>query len=211
MDKFENDHALKSLENIRNIMQRSSKFLSLSGLAGVFAGVFALIGAAVAYQILNWGKVRFSDYGSLLYQPEGNFVTWLIIDGLAVLLFSIIVAWVLTKRKAKRLGLHMWDESAKRMFRNFLIPLATGAIVCCILFFKYGIISLIAPFTLIFYGLALTSASKYSFDELRYLGLLEILLGIASLCFLGFGLIFWALGFGVLHIVYGLIMYQKHQ
>ena len=210
MSNLDQQQALQQLKDIKQMMSRSSKFLSLSGLAGVFAGIYAIIGAIAAYQILNWGKVRFSDYGSIIHQPTDDYVWWLLLVGLSVLLLSIITAWYFTKQKAKRLGTRMWDENAKRLFLNFIIPLVAGGLLTLILVFKYHLLFLIAPLTLLFYGLSLWSASKFSFDELKYLGLIEIGLGILATLFIGYGLLFWTIGFGVLHIIYGVIMYKKH-
>jgi hypothetical protein len=88
-------------------------------------------------------------------------------------------------------------------------PLVTGGLLILILISRsyYGIIT---PATLIFYGLALVSASNFTFADVKYLGLLEIALGLIAACFPGYGLLFWAIGFGVLHIIYGSMMYLKY-
>lgn len=203
--------ALKQLSEIKTIMDRSSKFLSLSGLSGVFSGIFALLGAGVAYKILNWGNVRFVDYGSILYQPANNYIFWLLLVGASVLVLSILFAWYFTHKKATRLGLNMWDKSARKMFTSFIVPLVAGGLFCLILLLKYRLVGFIAPITLLFYGLALVNASKYTYNELKFLGYCEIALGLFSTFFIGFGLFFWAIGFGVLHIIYGAIMYKKHK
>jgi uncharacterized membrane protein HdeD (DUF308 family) len=64
--------------------------------------------------------------------------------------------------------------------------------------------------TLVFYGLALINASKYTVRDVFYLGICEIVLGVLSMFLTGFTLLFWALGFGILHILYGTIMYFKY-
>jgi hypothetical protein len=69
---------------------------------------------------------------------------------------------------------------------------------------------LAAPACLVFYGLALIQGSANTFDEIRYLGFSEIILGLISASVPGYGLVFWAIGFGVLHIIYGVIMYNKY-
>jgi hypothetical protein len=74
-----------------------------------------------------------------------------------------------------------------------------------------GYIGIVAPLTLIFYGLALVNASKYTLSEVRWLGLTQILLGLAAAHFIGYGLVFWALGFGLVHILYGLVMHYKYK
>jgi hypothetical protein len=70
---------------------------------------------------------------------------------------------------------------------------------------------LVAPATLIFYGLALVNAERYTLTDIKYLGYCQIGLGLISLFFLGWGLVAWTFGFGVLHIVYGLIMHKKYK
>ena len=68
---------------------------------------------------------------------------------------------------------------------------------------------LVAPATLIFYGLGLISVSKYSYDELELLGFVELFLGVVSSYFMGEGLLFWVIGFGLAHIIFGLYLYLK--
>jgi hypothetical protein len=69
----------------------------------------------------------------------------------------------------------------------------------------------VAPATLVFYGLALVNGSKYTLNDIRNIGYLEAGLGVVSMFVPGYGLWFWALGFGVLHIVYGVTMYYKYE
>ena len=113
-------------------------------------------------------------------------------------------------RKAKRKGLPVWDSTAKRLLLNLLIPLATGGLFCLVLLYHRQV-GMIAPATLIFYGLALLNASKYTLNDIRYLGILEIIIGLIASVYIGYGLLFWAVGFGVLHIVYGIVMYSKYE
>ena len=127
-----------------------------------------------------------------------------------VLVASIVVGLILTWRSAKKNGQTIWDATAKRMLINLMIPLVTGGFFCMILLI-HGLIGLVAPVTLIFYGLALINGSKYTLDDIRYLGICEIILGLLASIFIGYGLLFWAIGFGVLHIVYGLLMYNKYE
>jgi len=72
----------------------------------------------------------------------------------------------------------------------------------------YGMVT---PSCLIFYGLALINGSKYTVSEVRYLGYLELVLGIVNLWATRYGLYFWAAGFGVLHILYGIVMWNKYE
>jgi hypothetical protein len=195
----------KDLASIRSMMERSAKFISLSGLSGVLAGVYALIGAAAAYFVAQYPISPF-DYRQ--YSISDTFFQLLLIAAL-VLVASLTTGLLLSKRKAKKHGLNFWTAASKRLFLNLAIPLISGGIFILIMLFT-GHFGLAAPASLIFYGLALIQASSNTFDEIRYLGFSEIILGLISAAMPGYGLVFWALGFGVLHIVYGGIMYNKY-
>lgn len=198
---------LQAITDIRSMMERSSRCISLSGLSGVFAGIFALIGAYLAY--LQMGSF-YEDYRNISYLDSVSMtIVFLEIAG-GVLIASLLVGTLLTIRNSKRKGIPVWDNSAKRLLINLGIPLVAGGLFCLVLLY-HGIIGLVAPATLIFYGLALLNASKYTFNDIRYLGILEIILGLAASLFIGYGLIFWAIGFGVLHIIYGAVMYFKYE
>ena len=197
---------IDDLKEIKDIMNRSSRFISLSGLSGLGAGLIALVGAYAAYKTVYAGQ----DYFHMRHAEisQDTIFTLLTIAGLT-LLSSLFVAFFFTMRKAKRNQQKVWDLQAKRLFINLLIPLATGGLVCLILLMN-GFIGLVAPLTLIFYGLALFHASKYTLTDIRNLGVAQIITGILALTFIGYGLIFWAFGFGVLHVVYGIVMHFKY-
>ncbi len=197
----------KDLASIRNMMERSAKFISLSGLSGVLAGVYALIGAAAAYFVAHYPISPF-DYRQYSINEGDVFLKLLVIAAL-VLVASLTTGILFSNRKAKKHGLKFWTPSSQRVFINLAIPLACGGVFILIMLFT-GHFGLAAPASLIFYGLALIQASSNTFDEIRYLGFSEIILGLISAAVPGYGLIFWALGFGVLHIVYGGIMYNKY-
>ncbi len=203
-----NQH-LDTLSEIRSMMEKSTKFISLSGLSGIFAGIFALIGSVVAYYYLI--SISENHYFSLLGGDVYiEFYLFFFLNASFVLLSSIAFGSYFTIRKAKKNNQKICDATSKRLLINLMLPLGTGGIFCLIMFY-HGVIGLIAPATLIFYGLALINASKYTLNDIRYLGICEIVLGLLASIFIGYGLIFWALGFGVLHIVYGFVMYFKYE
>ncbi len=191
---------LKDISEIRSIMERSSRFISLSGLSGVMAGIYALLGAYVAHLILQ-------DYRA---QPHDQVITYLMADAAVVLLLAVGTGFFLTTRRARAQGATIWDASARRLLINLLIPLVVGGIFSLILIFR-GLVGIIAPSMLIFYGLALVNASKYTLSDIRYLGFAEIVLGLLAAIISGYSLVFWAIGFGVLHIMYGTLMYYTHE
>ena len=200
------------LASIRSIMERSSKFISLSGLSGILAGVYALIGAAIAYYLL------YVDLHTI--NPDTHYrivgvlnsilnVSVFLVLGFVVLSASIATGIILTARKAKRKRQPIWGNLSRALLFHMAVPLVTGGVLTFI-FLAKGYYSVIAPITLIFYGLSLVGASNFTFSDVKYLGLLEITLGLITACLPGYGLLFWAIGFGVLHIIYGSMMYLKY-
>lgn len=219
MDK-QNEH-LENLSEIRSLMERSSRFISLSGLSGVIAGIFAILGATAAYYYIDIHSQSSNDYSTTPYyyfeyiisengSLNSDALTFFFADAIAILLLSLLVGVLLTVRRAKQKGHSIWDTTAKRLLINLMIPLITGGLFCLVLLY-HGLVAFIAPTTLIFYGLALLNASKYTLDDIRYLGICEIGLGLISSMYIGYGLIFWTIGFGILHIIYGMVMYNKYE
>ena len=214
MDMKNPENHLQTLSEIRSLMERSSRFISLSGLSGVFAGVFALIGASAAYFYLGIGLFSEEPYYVGALERDGSlnwyFIRFFLIDAVSVLVLSLFFGIYFTTRKAKKQGLKIWDSTSIRLTYNLFIPLATGGIFCLMLLY-HGHFEMVAPTTLIFYGLALLNASKYTLNDIRYLGISEILLGLIASFWVSYALLFWSIGFGVLHIFYGMIMYFKYE
>jgi hypothetical protein len=211
MDKKQ--EPMETLREIRSLMERSSRFLSLSGLSGVIAGIAAIAGVVAGYVHLglSWDDPGYYQFATGENgEPDPAFYTFLLTDILIVLVVSLLAASLLTIRKARQQGQPVWDATAKRLLINMLIPLLAGGIYCLILLY-HGSVALIAPATLLFYGLALVHASKYTLNDIRYLGVLEIVTGLVAALVLEYGLLFWAFGFGLLHIVYGITMYYKYE
>ncbi|MES2767132.1 MAG: hypothetical protein V4642_14750 [Bacteroidota bacterium] len=201
---------LESLSEIRSLMRESSKFISLSGLSGVSAGITALIGAAVAYFYMRDRSETVDYVQRVVGITYSDFIQFFIIDAGLVLLVATALALFFTRRKARQQNLPAWDSTSKRLLVNLLIPIVAGGLFC-ILMLNQGIVIMIAAAMLIFYGLGLINASKYTLGEIRWLGLIEIALGLLAAMFPRNGLLFWALGFGVMHIIYGIYMYMKYE
>lgn len=207
-DQFE---YLEDLKEIRSMMERSAKFISLNAISGVFVGIIALFGAAAAY-IYSDGyfvETRFSSY-SFSSPLDINLLAFYIGDAISTLAAAVIVSVLLSIRKARKQKLPIWDKTSKLLLINMLVPLSVGGVFCLILIY-HGFYILIAPSTLLFYGLALYNSSKYTMNEIKYLGLSEIALGLVSAIFLGMGFVFWVIGFGFLHIIYGMVYYFKYE
>lgn len=195
------------LESIRKLMERSSKFISLSGLAGILAGIYALLGAGSVYYLVHYPV---SPFEYRIYSIQKPWIIAQVISvAFLVLAPSVLTGVWLSFKKAKRNGRAFWDSTSKRILINLLIPLASGGVFILILLWN-GHFGIAAPACLIFYGLALLNASPNLFEEVRYLGYSEIALGLISAALPGYGLLFWSFGFGVLHIIYGSVMYKRY-
>ncbi|MFV8368075.1 hypothetical protein [Flavobacterium sp. LB2R40] len=203
-----NQKLQEDLSHIRSMMERSSRFISLSGLSGVFAGLFALAGSIYAYQLFKNNGIEYFDGKQKIYSSD--LIIDLVLIAFAILVFALGSGIFFTLRKSKKFDLPVWTNTTKKMVLNLAIPLMVGGIFCMALIY-HQLFALIAPVTLLFYGLALINAGKYTFSDIRYLGTCEIILGCVSLFYLGFGLVFWAIGFGVLHILYGIIVFKKYK
>lgn len=197
---------IEDLRDIKDIMNRSSRFISLSGLSGISAGLIALIGVYAAYNTVYFEQ-DYLGYRKAVITYES--LTTLVFIALITILSAVGLGIYFTTRKAKKENQKIWDVNSKRLVINLMIPLVTGGLVCLMLLWR-GYIGILAPLTLIFYGLALVNASKYTLSELRSLGILEIIIGLLAMHFIGFGLLFWAVGFGALHILYGVIMQKRY-
>ena len=196
----------RDITEIRSMMERSSKFLSLSGLAGIMAGIYALAGAFISYKVFDFNP---DDLVNRNIQSENSL--WKVVSlALIVLVLALGTAIYLSRRKASKSGEKLWNATTRRVLSAMAVPLVTGGLLVLALMLK-GLIGLMAPLTLIFYGLALYNTGKFTYEEVKTMGLIEIGLGLISTYYVGYGLICWALGFGVVHIIYGIYLHYKYE
>jgi len=203
------------LTSIRSLMERSSKFISLSGLSGIMAGVYALIGAGVAYRIIYnspeviWTELKRSDPSIGLFSGRLDPLIPLFVVALVVLIASIGTGIFLSYKKAQKKNQRLWSPTTRSLLFHSAIPLLTGGIFILIMMSR-GYYGVIASASLIFYGLAVISGSHYTFTDVKYLGIFDIILGLIAALWPGYGLILWTIGFGLLHIIYGSMVYFKY-
>lgn len=189
---------LDDLKHIRSMMERSSKFLSISGMAGVAAGTFALIGAGLAYLVL---------YNNLVI--TSNIFLDLVLIALFILAGASASGLIFSMRKAKKNGEKFWMPTTIHILKDFGVPMITGGIFCLLLIY-HNTTFLIPSAMLIFYGIALINAASRTFSDVKILGGCEIFLGILAGVYTQYNLFIWSLGFGVLHIAYGILIYFKY-
>lgn len=197
--KKEQDY-IQDVAEIRSMMERSSKFLNLSGLSGIMAGIYALAGAYIAYSYYHFNPNEIS------YQITKSSLPNIFFLAVIILILALATAVIFSYKSAQDKGEKLWNPTSRRLLISMAVPLITGGILILI-FISKGLIGLIAPMTLIFYGMAMYNASKYTIDVLKFLGLVQLGLGLISSYFIEYGLLIWAAGFGVVHIIYGTYMY----
>jgi hypothetical protein len=209
------EQQLEHLAEIRALMERSTRFLSLSGLSGIWAGLCALAGAAAVYAYLEMipfaidGKYPYYDIAIKAVKWGLDYKSVFLLIAILVLTAALAGGVFFTTRKARRQGRKVWDATSQRLLTALAIPLAAGGIFCMALMDR-GFVSLLAPCTLLFYGLALVNGSKFTLRDVEYLGLIEIALGLFGVFCPGFGIELWVFGFGFMHIFYGTYMYYKY-
>jgi hypothetical protein len=190
------DAGLRDIAQIRSMMQRATKFLSLSGLSGVCAGALALAGSVLARGMLEEGGE--------------NAVIDVAAVAVSVLVLAMTLALLLSRRMARKRGLSFWNAAARHLLLALAVPLGAGGVFSCMLA-VHGYYAMIPAAMLVFYGIALVHGAAFTHVEVRYLGALQITLGLFSAAWPDAGLVLWALGFGVLHIVYGIAMWMKYE
>jgi len=206
--KAEQDY-IRDIAEMRSIMERSSRFLSLSGLSGVMAGVFALAGAFVAHTVMDLPS-QLTDASQMTGTEAFGAMSGIIALGGIVLALTVVTAALLSRRKAAKTNEKSWNPATRRLLANLGVPLLAGGLLILMLIAR-GLPEYVLPFSLIFYGLALYSAGRFTYEEIRSLGLLETGLGLAAAWLTDHALLCWALGFGVLHILYGLYMHYRYE
>ncbi|MCH7408760.1 hypothetical protein MM239_05090 [Belliella sp. DSM 111904] len=193
----------KALSEIRLMMERSSRFLSLSGISGILAGLYALIGAGLLY---FWLQEISLESG---HSTQG--LIWrVMILAIVVLVLAVGTAGWMSRRRSRKNSLKFWAPASRKFMRALFLPVISGGVFALALV-HVNQYNLIAAVTLIFYGLGLVSASHFTMNEIKHLGIGQLIIGLLAAFFPSFGLLLWALGFGVLHIVYGGLMYYRYE
>ncbi|MBC7851355.1 MAG: hypothetical protein H7Y31_16550 [Chitinophagaceae bacterium] len=206
----ETDQSLQTLQDIKRMMERSSRFISLSGWSGISAGTCALIAAWVTSKRIDCWRIGDCLFPQLSGGGAADLKRDLFIIGGITFIAASVTAFIFTFVRSKKNGTPIWNLMVRRLMWSVMIPLLAGG---CLLYRMIQLeqFELVAPGCLIIYGLALLNGSKYTLGEIRYLAIGQLILGIINLWMIGYGLHFWALGFGVLHIMYGIWMWFKYE
>ena len=197
---MKNIEAIETVKEIRAMMEKSSRFISFSGTSAILVGLYALAGSWIARSVLASLKPVPDGYSAPLWLAVAP---QLIVTALLVFILALGTVLFFSVRKAKERRQSFFNKPACRTFFNFFLPLTTGGVFCLALLLN-GYVGVIAPVMLLFYGVSLINAAKYTYGSIFGLGCAEIVLGLLCAFFPGKGLLFWSAGFGVLHILYGI-------
>jgi hypothetical protein len=195
--------AIQSVNEIKELMERSSKFVSLSGLTGILVGIYSLIGSWAAIRILDLQEMPSDDTTSMRLKS-------IVLLAAGVLIASILTAFLVSCYKSGKSNRKLFNKLTYRIIWNLSVPLATGGLFCIALLY-HGHYGLVSSAMLLFYGMSLINVSKYTFSNVAWLGYSFVILGILDCFFEGHSLIFWSLGFGVFHIIYGILFYLLYE
>ena len=203
----------EALADIRQLMARSGRFLSLSGLSGLWAGVCALVAVFLAYRKASLIPFSGVDYTSKLL-GEGftgvEIASYLFSSGVLTMVIALSGAIFFTVRRSRLTGQVLWNASSRSMLFHMAIPLVVGGLLV-LAHWRHGVYGFSGAITLIFYGISLLIGGRYTHDEIRYLGYLELGLGLLVAFFPSYSIDAWAIGFGVLHIIYGALMWWRNE
>jgi hypothetical protein len=184
------DRALDNLRFIRETMERSASFTAIPGYGGILMGVTAIGAAIIAH-----------------YQPSlrGWLVTWLV-EAFLAFGIGILAMW----QKAKNSGDSLNSAPARKFAFGFAPPLIAGIILTGLLYFK-GLFTYLPAVWLTLYGTAVVTGGAYSVRIVPIVGWIFMSLGLVSV-FLptGYGNLLMGLGFGLLHLVFGLIVARRY-
>jgi hypothetical protein len=205
------EESLSVLREIRSMMDGAGRFRSLSGKAGVYAGCYALAGWLGVHVWVGVSPLGVGLMERLTAAGEGDGLLWVFVGvGVVVLVAALSTGLWMAVRKAAGRGESLWDAAARQVLSGLMVPWVVGGLYILTLFY-HGHRLQVLPASLLFYGLGLVGASRHTLAEVRGLGFAFLLTGLAAALQPGMAHWYWAFGFGLLHIGYGLWIHRRHE
>lgn len=195
--------AQKTLEEIKEMMSQSSKFISLSGLSGIVIGLLTILSVYIfstQYQINP-----LDGEAQALSSLTENELLRLYNASVVLLIFSLIITFLMSKHKAKKEGKDIWGPASRQLISSMALPFSFGFLFCSILFFKAP--DMVLPLSLLVYGFSLFSGSRNTLNSIKTFGIIQMSLSVICLLFSGYSILIWTLGFGLSHAIYGAFMH----
>lgn len=184
------ERAIDNLQFIRETMERSAVFTSVPGYGGALMGATAMGAAIIAY---NQSRV------------ENWLIVWLVE---AVLAFAIglFALW----QKAKNSNVSLASVPARKFASAFAPPIIAGIILTALFYYR-GFYPFLPCVWLTLYGTAVVTGGAFSVRIVPIVGWIFVAFGaVAAFAPSSWGNLLMALGFGVLHIVFGLIVARRY-
>lgn len=209
---MENKEALNTLNEIKDLMEKSSRFQSISGLSIVIVGLLASVVSAGAWLMLlphsdiSWLPTTCN--GILINSPFRTKIAVFSALLLLVISFSTVSFFSLHKMKKQR-GAVSFDSTLRRCLFHFCVPMVVGGLLCAAMLLQ-GHYGLTSTFMLVFYGLALINCSHYTSSSIAMLGYAQLVLGVVDCFAVSHAILLWWLGFGLMHILFGIYFIIKY-
>ncbi|MBC7797651.1 MAG: hypothetical protein H7Z37_12330 [Pyrinomonadaceae bacterium] len=183
------DRAFDNLRFIRETMERSTAFTAVSGYGGALMGATAIGAAIIA-----------SQQTSTKYW----LITWLA-EAVLALAIGVLAMW----QKAKIIDAKLFSTPTRKFALGFAPPIFAG-IALTIVFYKHNLNDLLPTVWLLIYGAAVMTGGMFSVKPIPIMGAMILSLGVISaISPPEYGNILMALGFGVLQIIFGVIIGRK--
>ncbi len=181
--------AADNLRFIRDTMERAASFTAVPGWGGVLIGITALAAGAFAF-----GR-----------PARQEFFIWV-----AEAVLALSIGFLGVGLKSKRLALSPSSRAARRALLSFMPPLLAGAVLTVVLY-RIGALGVLPGLWLLLYGAAVVTGGAFSVRIVPVMGLCFMLVGLAALLApQSFGDLFLVVGFGTLHIVFGVVIARRH-
>lgn len=204
----EPDRPSEQINQIHAIMARSTTFVSLSGFSGVCAGILAFMAFWRVGRMLD--TIWLDEKAFTVLRDEPILLPAIAVVFLVTLVLALAVAFFFTWRRAKHSNLELWNIASRRFGMHMALPLLAGGVFILALA-RLGTFELICPAMLVFFGLALINAGKYSVSGTELFGVVELVLGLLAAFWVEAGLILWVVGFGLVTAGHGVLMYLQHE
>jgi hypothetical protein len=181
---------MDNLRYIRETMERSQSFTAVSGVGGVLMGLIALGATFLA--------VRSET-------TEAWVTVWM-----SAAVLSLGIALVAMTMKARAAGGSLLVGAGRKFAWNLTPPLLVGGLLT-VAMTQMGAATLLPGVWLLLYGTGVVTGGAFSVRVVPLMGLAFMLVGAAALFApAAWGNLFMAGGFGLLHIVFGIVIWRKH-
>ena len=185
-------------------MQQNSSYFSLSGLSGILVGIYGLLTVYMVHMLTSTYGDGFDGSSQL---PIALLEIGILVLAVVMILVALITLRIRAKRSAKKHNEKLWSPFSKKLRFHTLILLLLFIVILAVVANK-GYYSIITPLMLLLYGIFLLNLSRLV-GRLRYLAFAELILATIAYFIYDKELLFLGLGFGIFHIIYGIVTLKK--